>query len=88
MKFDVFISHASEDKKTFVRDLARELTRLGISVWYDEATLQLGDRLREKIDEGLANCRYGVVVLSHSFFSKNWPQAELEGLFARCKARK
>lgn len=83
VRFDVFISHASEDKEDFVRDLAAELTRLGLKVWYDETTLTLGDSLRAKIDQGLACSDYGVVVLSHAFFSKNWPQAELGALFAR-----
>ncbi len=81
--FDVFISHASEDKDAFVRPLAAELTRLGLRVWYDEATLTLGDSLRQKIDEGLSSSTYGAVILSPAFFAKNWPKAELDALFAR-----
>ena len=79
---DVFISHASEDKIPFVRSLAKEIRDAGISVWYDEYSLKWGDRLRASIDRGLANCRYGIVVLSPNFFRKDWPQDELEGLFA------
>ena len=45
----------------------------------------LGDSLRESIDRGLAASRYGLVVLSHHFFSKDWPQRELNGLFAKMK---
>jgi len=82
-RFDVFISHASEDKDEFVRPLAAALTSLGLKVWYDEWTLTLGDSLRQKIDEGLIASDYGVVVLSRNFFAKKWPQAELDGLFAR-----
>jgi hypothetical protein len=82
VRYDVFISHASEDKESFVRGLAAELTRIGLRVWFDEWTLQLGDSLRRKIDEGLRTSSYGVVVLSPSFFTKNWPQAELNALFA------
>jgi hypothetical protein len=52
--YDVFISHANEDKETFVRSLAIELDRLGLKVWYDETAIDLGDSLRRKIDEGLA----------------------------------
>jgi uncharacterized protein YxjI len=52
-------------------------------VWYDEFELRIGDNLRRKIDQGLANSRFGVVVLSHSFFAKNWPQYELDGLVTR-----
>ena len=81
--WDVFISHASEDKEAFVRDLAETLTTKGLKVWYDEFTLTLGDSLRRSIDQGLANSRFGIVVLSHSFFSKEWPQRELDGLVAR-----
>lgn len=80
---DLFISHASEDKDDFVRPLAETLTELGISVWYDEFQLKVGDSLRRSIDHGLASSRYGIVVLSASFFAKNWPQYELDGLVAR-----
>tara|TARA_Y100000780_G_C13652786_1_gene405325 strand:- start:337 stop:1200 length:864 start_codon:yes stop_codon:yes gene_type:complete len=80
---DVFISHASEDKESFVRPLAQALTDMGFNVWYDEGTLKIGDSLRQKIDQGLSSSRYGVVVLSGAFFSKNWPQYELNGLVAR-----
>ena len=62
--FDVFISHASEDKDDFVRDLANSLQRHGLKVWYDEFTLRVGDSLRRSIENGLKNSSYGVVVLS------------------------
>jgi hypothetical protein len=82
-EFDVFISHASEDKESVVRPLAHELRSLGLSVWYDEFELRIADSLRRKIDGGLANSRFGVVVLSQAFFAKNWPQYELDGLVTR-----
>lgn len=81
--YDAFISHASEDKQEFVRPLAGKLTELGLKIWYDEFELKVGDRLRGSIDRGLVNSRYGIVVLSKNFFSKNWPQYELDGLTAR-----
>jgi TIR domain len=79
-KFDVFISHASEDKDAVARSLANGLRDLGLRVWYDEFELRIGDSLRRKIDAGLRDSRFGVVVLSHAFFAKNWPQHELDGL--------
>lgn len=81
--YDAFISHASEDKQEFVRPLAEKLTELGLKIWYDEFELKVGDSLRGSIDRGLVNSRYGIVVLSKDFFSKNWPQYELDGLTAR-----
>lgn len=81
--YDVFISHASEDKELFVRPLVKSLVSNGINVWYDEFELKLGDNLRRSIDKGLSKSKFGIVILSHAFYSKNWPQYELDGLFAR-----
>ena len=78
--YDVFISHASEDKEDFVRPLAEKLTAAGFSVWYDEFQLKIGDKLRRSIDKGLATSRFGIVVFSPDFFQKNWTQYELDGL--------
>jgi hypothetical protein len=78
--YDVFISHASEDKDELVRPLASALTDRGLDVWYDEFELRIGDSLRRKIDAGIARSRFGIVVLSTAFFSKGWPQYELDGL--------
>lgn len=83
MLYDVFICHASEDKDDIVRPLADALTKENIVVWYDEFELKPGDSLRESIDRGLAKSRHGLVVLSHAFFEKRWPQRELNGLVAR-----
>ncbi len=81
--WDVFICHASEDKEEFVKPLAGALRRQNVRVWYDEFELKLGDSLRQSIDRGLRDSTFGIVVLSHSFFSKPWPQRELDGLTAR-----
>ncbi|MEK4879507.1 MULTISPECIES: TIR domain-containing protein [Paenibacillus] len=83
VKYDVFISHASEDKEDFVRPLADELVKLGVNVWYDEFSMKWGDSLRRSIDMGLANSKYGVIVLSTSFINKRWPAYEVDGLVAR-----
>lgn len=80
MKFDAFISYASEDKVTFVRSLAKELTNKGFKVWFDEYELKAGDKLRSSIDKGLINSYYGIIVLSKNFFKKKWSQYELDGL--------
>jgi hypothetical protein len=80
--FDLFISHASEDKAAFVRPLVNRLSRQGLAVWFDEMTLNLGDSLRGSIDMGLSRSRFGVVVLSPAFFNKKWPQLELDGLWS------
>ncbi len=81
--WDVFVSHASEDKEDLVRPLVDALRTAGLRVWYDEAELRMGDSLRRSIDRGLRLSRFGVVVISPSFLAKQWPQRELDGLIAR-----
>ena len=80
---DVFISHASEDKDEIVRPLASALKNAGLSVWYDEFELKIGDSLRQKIDKGLAKSKFGIVVLSKSFIKKGWTNYELDGIITK-----
>ncbi|WP_129779438.1 toll/interleukin-1 receptor domain-containing protein [Peristeroidobacter soli] len=80
MKWDLFISYASEDRIPFVTTLANGLNAQGYKVWYDEFSLVPGDSLRRSIDHGLARSAAGIVVLSPSFFEKEWPQMELSAL--------
>jgi CRP-like cAMP-binding protein/class 3 adenylate cyclase len=82
-EYDLFLSHAFEDKDAIARPLYSALVAAGLSVWFDEAVLELGDSLRRKIDAGLSKCRYGVVILSPRFLNKQWSQRELDGLVAR-----
>ena len=82
-KFDVFISHASEDKDEVVRPLAHALQAGGLKVWYDEFELKIGDSLRRKIDIGLAKSRFGVIVFSKVFLTKGWTNYELDGLVTK-----
>lgn len=82
-EFDVFISHASEDKDAVVRPLAVALKNKGLSVWYDEFELKIGDSLRRKIDVGLIKSNFGIVVISRDFIKKGWTNYELDGLITR-----
>lgn len=81
--YDVFISHASEDKEEVVRPLANALREAGLKVWYDEFELHIGDSLRRKIDQGLAKSRFGIVVISPAFIRKGWTNYELDGIITR-----
>lgn len=82
-KWDAFVSYASEDGKAVAHPLAELLTDLGLCVWLDQTELRVGDGIRRKIDEGLAKCRFGIVILSRNFFAKDYPQRELDGLASR-----
>ena len=82
-EYDVFVSHAWEDKEDFVDEFVEALTKLGIKVWYDKTQIKWGDSMRKRIDEGLKKSRFGVAVLSPHYIAdgKYWTKAELDGLF-------
>lgn len=85
LRYDAFISHASDDAAAVALPLRDALKSRGYSVWLDRFVLKVGDSLRRSIDAGLLRSRHGVVVLSPSFFAKRkvWTARELDGLFSR-----
>lgn len=72
----VFISHSSEDKE-FVRSLSNDLDNLGITVWFDEWELSVGDSIIDKIFEGLGASDILIIVLSPSSVVSRWVKEEL-----------
>ncbi|OFE14470.1 hypothetical protein BA895_11000 [Humibacillus sp. DSM 29435] len=80
---DVFLSHASEDKDEIARPLRESLEARGVTVWFDELKIKVGQSIRQEIEAGIAGCRFGVVIVSPNFFAKQWTQAELDALFGK-----
>lgn len=79
--YDVFISHASEDKSTFVDGLVKELVEREVKVWYDRKVLTWGRSIRQNIDAGLRQSKFAIVVLSEDYIRKYWTQKEFNALF-------
>lgn len=79
---DVFLSHASEDKDDIARPLKEALEARGLTVWFDEIEIKIGQSIRQEIESGIARARFGVVILSPDFFNKQWTRAELDALFS------
>lgn len=82
-EYDVFISHASEDKTDFVEPLARALQAENIATWYDTDQIGWGHSIRQSIDKGLLNSRFCLVILSPNFLKKYWTNYELNGIFQK-----
>ena len=80
--YDVFISHASEDKETFVDGLVDELMKRGVNVWYDRKILTWGKSIRQNIDYGLRQSKFAIIVLSEHYIQKYWTQKEFNALFS------
>lgn len=82
-EYDFFLSHAWEDKEAVAKPLADAMIEKGAKVWLDRYQMTVGDSLRQSIDDGLAHSRYGIVILSETYFKKFWTGKELNGLFAK-----
>lgn len=82
-KYDVFVSHAWEDKESFVDEFVNCLRKLDLKVWYDKSEISWGDSMRKRIDEGLRKSTFGVAVLTPNYIAdeKYWTKSELDGLF-------
>lgn len=72
---DVFISHASEDS-AWCEKLVERLHKYGLIVWFDEFQLRAGSSISNAINDGLANSRRVVIVMTPDYFAKDWTQAE------------
>lgn len=79
-EFDVFISHASEDKESFVKEFCEHLASENIKYWYDSNEIGWGESVIRKINQGLANSKFAIIVLSKSFIAKKWTNSELEAV--------
>lgn len=79
-EYDVFISHSADDKDSYISELAEELKASGVTIWYDTDNIGWGQSIRKEIDKGLANSKYGIVVISPSFIEKYWTNYELDGI--------
>ncbi len=81
-QYDVFLSHASEDKDDVARPLALQLQERQLRVWYDEFEFRIGDNIVEKLNNGINSSRFGILILSKSFvdMAKQWTKHELDTL--------
>lgn len=73
----VFLSHASVDKDAYVRPFAAECDARQITYWLDEAEIEWGDRITDRINDGLKRSEFVVIFLSDAFVGRNWTNAEL-----------
>lgn len=83
--FDVFLSHASEDKAE-VRTFVKNLRTVGISVWLDEERLPPGVEPQRAVSKGMASSRHVLVWVTSSWLKKSWTTWELE-LFREIKSK-
>lgn len=78
----VFLSHSSADKET-VSKVIEAFKQANISYWVDHEQIQFGDRIVDKIEEGLQKSRYVVVCLSEKLITSGWCRAEYGAILYR-----
>lgn len=73
----IFLSHSHADKP-FARRLAADLRKAGHAVWIDEAEINIGDSLIEKIREGLDQVDFIAAVITAASVTSKWVTRELD----------
>jgi len=86
-EMDVFISHASEEKKSLAIPLSEKLRDRGFDVWLDDLSIKSEDKLRFEIEKALSNCKTAIIILSESFAIKGWTNYEWDRIMNE-KARR
>ena len=71
-----FISYSPQDA-SFVDRLAEDLVANGVGVWLDRWEIRVGDSITDRIQEGLLESDYLLVVLSPNSVNSPWVREEL-----------
>src|SRR5688572_21303877 len=79
---DVFLSHASPDKSTYVEPLAKALSDHSVSFWLDSQEIKWGDDIVRRMNDGLRGTKYAVLCLSANFVNRPWPENELSAILS------
>lgn len=84
---DVFLCHAWDDRRDAATELHDLLESEGVSVWFSERDIALGEPFLREIDRGLAKSRTGLVLVTPSLLkridSRGVSDKELSALLAR-----
>lgn len=85
--YDLFLCHAWDDRRETATDLHGLLEAEGVSVWFSEKDIILGQPFMREIDKGLAKTRIGLVLITPAFLQRvesgGVSEKELSELLAR-----
>lgn len=83
-EWDTFVSYARIDGADVAGSLRTHLSELGVSVWFDELTIEPGKSQARQMDKGLQNARAGIVVLTPAYIAgRFWTERELGVLLGK-----
>ncbi|HKY54603.1 MAG TPA: toll/interleukin-1 receptor domain-containing protein, partial [Anaerolineales bacterium] len=77
MTKDIFISYSRRDQE-FVTRLASDLNAQVAGVWFDQSTIQLGQKWHDEIMDGIRECKAFILVLSPDAAESKYVPEEVE----------
>jgi hypothetical protein len=76
MAKEIFISYSRRDQE-FVTRFASDLNAQVAGVWFDQSTIQLGQKWHDEIMDGIRECRAFILVLSPDSMESKYVQEEV-----------
>jgi hypothetical protein len=75
--FEVFISHASEDKESVALPIFAACEKLGVRAFLDLAHIGWGESFAARINDALGSARTVLAIVSPASIAKVWPMEEV-----------
>lgn len=72
---NIFISHASQDLD-FANQLRVDLNIIGHNPWIDSYEIRPGENIVTRIQEGIKDCKYAIVIMSRAAMESRWVDNE------------
>ena len=76
MTKEIFISYSRRDQE-FVTRLASDLDAQVAGVWFDQSSIQLGEKWHDEIMEGIRDCKAFILVLSPDSMESHYVREEV-----------
>ena len=76
-RWDVFLSHSSSQKPR-VRAIVHQWRELGLSVFFDEDTIQPGEDIIAALDRGCEKSRHTVLMITPESMASGWVDSEIK----------
>jgi len=74
-----FFSHSSKDfDKQIVDKIIRDLKNAGVQIWLDKLEIKVGDSILDKLEHGIKNNDFFIIVLSPNSVDSRWVKMELK----------
>lgn len=86
-RYDVFVSYNHKDAE-IVRRLVEALETHGLTVWYDNESIRVGENFMREIEGALEQSQVFLLVISPDYLSSQWDSFELGVALSRAASAK